>query len=154
MPKRRVLKWDGSATPGTNARRRLPELVRSYYEEGRKAASGDPKPETLHAFRLQTKRLRYTLELFRSCYGPGLERWLSSLKGIQDHLGAISDCATTQEICGAALPAGAAERRGLDRYLEERAAREAAAFVRYWHREFDKEGEARRWEIYFKRKTR
>jgi CHAD domain-containing protein len=154
MAKGDAIKWDESASPGANARRRLPELVRSYYEEGRKAADGDAAPDTLHEFRLRTKRLRYTIELFRSCYGPGLERWLAGLGRIQNHLGAISDCATTGRTCLAVLPQDSLDHERLASYLDQRAAREAAAFRRYWRNEFDQPGEARRWEIYFKRRTR
>src|ERR1017187_9741219 len=116
MAKDNALTWDGSESPGANARRCLPGLVASYYQEGRKAAAGDASTETLHEFRLRTKRLRYTIELFRSCYGPGLRRCLDALGlryaihvartdcgpagrpcldalgRVQDHLGAISDC--------------------------------------------------------------
>jgi len=154
MLKRDTFEWDHMASPGSNARRRLPDLVRSYYEDGRKTASSDPAPEALHDFRLRTKRLRYTVELFRSCYGPGVERWLESLRQIQGHLGAISDCDTTRQICRAALPEASSDRKRLETYLDGQAAREAAAFHRYWRSEFDKPGEARRWETYFGRKTK
>jgi CHAD domain-containing protein len=151
MAKDDALKWDESASPGANARRCLPELVLSYYREGRKAAAGDAAPEALHEFRLRTKRLRYTLELFRVCYGPGLERCLDALGRIQDHLGAISDCAATERTCLAVLPQDSPDRDRLRSYLDRRAAREAAAFRRYWRDAFDQPGQARRWEIYFRR---
>lgn len=154
MAKDDALMWDGSGSPGGNARRCLPELVASYYEEGRRAAGGDASPETLHDFRLRTKRMRYTIELFRSCYGPGLRRCLDALGRIQDHLGAISDCATTGRTCLALLPQDSSDGARLGAYLEKRATREAAAFRRYWRGEFDRAGEARRWEIYFRRKTK
>ncbi|HXN49565.1 MAG TPA: CHAD domain-containing protein [Bryobacteraceae bacterium] len=154
MAKDDALRWDGSGSPGANARRCLPELVATYYQEGRKAAAGDASTETLHDFRLGTKRLRYTIEMFRSCYGPGLGRCLDALGRIQDHLGAISDCATTGRTCQALLPEDSPDGKRLGVYLERRAAREAAAFRRYWRSEFDRAGEARRWEIYFRRKTK
>lgn len=151
MAKDEALRWDESASPGANARRCLPELVLSYYREGRTATAGDAAPEALHEFRLRTKRLRYTIELFRSCYGPGLGRCLAALGRIQDHLGALSDCAATGRTCLAVLPRDSPDLGRLQSYLDKRAAREAAAFRRYWRNEFDKAGEARRWEIYFRR---
>ena len=154
MAKDDALTWEGSGSPGANARRCLPGLVASYYQEGRKAAAGDAATETLHEFRLRTKRLRYTIELFRSCYGPGLRRCLDALGRVQDHLGAISDCAATERTCRALLPQDSPDGARLDAYLERRAAREASAFRRYWRNEFDRAGEARRWEIYFRRKTK
>ena len=154
MSKNDALKWDESATAGANARRLLPELLRSYYQEGRQAACEETPEEALHEFRLRTKRVRYTVEMLRLCYGPGLERWLASLREIQDHLGAVSDCATTLQLGHAALAEGAPERERLESYLGQRAARETAAFRRYWRDVFDQPGEARRWETYFRRKTK
>ena len=147
-------KWDEKASPGENARSRIPKLVAAYYLEGRQAAEGQAPPEALHAFRLHTKKLRYTVELFRSCYGPGLQRWLAALSRIQDHLGAISDCATAARVCFAHLPEAAPERERLAAYLDRRIAREAASFRRYWRSEFDRPAESRRWEAYFRRKSR
>jgi CHAD domain-containing protein len=143
MAKDSALTWDESASPGANARRHLPDLVLSYYREGRKAAEDGAAADALHQFRLRTKRLRYTLELFRVCYGPGLQRCLAALGRIQEHLGAISDCATAGSLCPG--------QERLKAYLDKRAAREAAAFRRYWRNEFDQPGQARRWEIYFRR---
>jgi CHAD domain-containing protein len=146
--------WDGALSAGTNARRRLPELIRNYYEAGREVTGGAAAPEALHRFRLRTKRVRYTVELFRACYGPGLDGWLAGVREIQNHLGAVSDCATT---CGlvAAIPAeDSPGRERLALYLKRREAREAAAFRRYWQRTFDKPGEARRWVAYFGRKKK
>jgi len=154
MARQDAPKWEGSGSPGSNARRFLPGLVATYYQAGRKAAAAGASTEILHEFRLRTKRLRYTIELFRSCYGPGLRRCLEALGRIQDHLGAISDCATTGRTCQALLPEGSPDRRRLTAYLERRSAREAAAFRRYWQSEFDGAAEARRWEIYFRRKSK
>ena len=151
MAKKDKIKWDVSAGAGANARRRLPDLVRTYYEKGRQAACCEAASEALHAFRLRSKRLRYTVELFRSCYGPGLERWVAELKEIQDHLGAISDCATTAQLCRDALPKESLERKRLETYVDRRIARKLKAFQRYWRDEFDKPREARRWERYFGR---
>jgi CHAD domain-containing protein len=151
MAKDSALTWDGAGSPGVNARRCLPKLLATYYQDGRQAAAGDAEPEALHKFRLLTKRLRYTIELFRSCYGPGLRRCLEALGNIQDHLGAISDCATTGRTCQTLLPQDSPDAALLGSYLDKRVAREAAAFRRYWRSEFDRAGEARRWEIYFRR---
>jgi len=66
-----------------------------YFKSGRKTFGGDATPVELHAFRLQTKRFRYTLELFRPVYGPTLERMIRSLRRIQQLLGVVNDCQAT-----------------------------------------------------------
>jgi CHAD domain-containing protein len=154
MPKADTFAWDDALSTGANARHVLPDLVRTYYEAGRRVAAAAPEPNDLHRFRLRTKRLRYTVELFRICYGPGLERWLGTLRGIQNCLGAISDCITTRRLIAATLGGDSPGRQRLALFLDKRAARETSAFRRYWRTEFDKPGEARRWEAYFKRKTK
>jgi CHAD domain-containing protein len=151
MAKNGTFQWDDSASAGANARHSLPALVRAYYAQGRRLAGGDLSPEVLHEFRLGTKRLRYTVEMFRTCYGPGIERWLTALRQIQDHLGAINDCVTTRELVAAKLPPGAPERLRIERSLNARARREVAAFRHYWQATFDTPGEARRWTAYFSR---
>jgi CHAD domain-containing protein len=145
------IKWDDKASAASNARAHLPAMLLSYYEEGRALAGNALAADRLHQFRLATKRLRYTVELFRACYGPGLERWLAGMREIQDHLGAISDCASTRDLVLAKLPKESAERTRIERALAARARREAAAFRRYWRTAFDAPGESRRWAAYFGR---
>jgi CHAD domain-containing protein len=145
------VKWDDKASAAANARAHLPVLLLGYYEEGRSLTAGALSAERLHQFRLATKRLRYTVELFRTCYGPGLDRWLAALREIQDHLGAISDCASTRKLVAAKLPKDSAERARIERSLAARARREAAAFRRYWQTAFDAPGASRRWAAYFGR---
>jgi CHAD domain-containing protein len=49
--------------------------------------------EELHALRLASKRLRYTLELFIPILGPAANDCITELRSLQDRLGAISDAA-------------------------------------------------------------
>ncbi len=102
----------------------------------------------MHPFRLETKALRYTLELFRPCFGPGLEGFLLSLRRIQDSLGALNDYATTRDLIAARLPKHAPHREKMDRLLTARARRKSVEFRRYWRQTFDKPGEDRRWMNY------
>ena len=55
-------------------------------------------PEELHGFRLETKRFRYTLELFRPLYGPNLDRYLKALRELQGALGKVSDYQAIQRV--------------------------------------------------------
>ena len=72
--------WEGSKSVAWNAREKLPELARGFFETGRALAASHPSLQALHRFRLLTKRFRYTLELFRPCYGPVLDRRIEALK--------------------------------------------------------------------------
>ena len=146
------IKWDDKASAAANARAHLPALLLGYYEEGRALTSGALSADRLHQFRLATKHVRYTVELFRACYGPGLDRWLAGVREIQDYLGAISDCASTRELVMKKLPQESAERTRIERVLTARAQREATAFRRYWRTTFDAPGESRRWVAYYGRR--
>ena len=81
-----------------NARLVLPKMARKYFEAGRKAIEGKQPPEELHGFRLETKRFRYTLELFRPLYGPNLDRYLKALRELQGALGKVSDYQAIQRV--------------------------------------------------------
>lgn len=140
--------WDESMTATAAARARLPQMAQAYFKAGRKLADA---PASFHKFRLATKALRYTLELFRPCYGPALDRRLSALAAIQDSLGAISDCATTRELIAAKLPEDAPERIRMDSYLDAAARRKRLEFRRYWLRTFDQPGQERLWLNYLSR---
>ena len=151
MPKSNRIDWDDSATAGQNARLKLPALAQSFFEAGRRLANLNASEAALHRFRLRTKRLRYTLEFFRFCYGPGLERRLEVLREIQDCLGEISDCAVARELAAQTLAPRSAERQQADRFLRARARRKAAQFRRYWRVVVDVPGEERRWRNYLSR---
>jgi CHAD domain-containing protein len=145
------LRWDESLSAAQNARAALPELARSYFEEGRKLTARPPSSAALHRFRLDSKALRYTLELFRPCYGAGLERRLAVLRKIQAYLGAINDYATTIELVAARLPPDAPERGGIEARLSSVAKRKSLEFRRYAQRLFHDPGEERRWRNYLSR---
>ena len=148
------LKWDESLNAAGNARVILPRMAVAYFENGRKLAQDPPSASELHGFRLDTKALRYTLELFRPCYGPGLERRLAVLRKIQTYLGEINDYATTIQLVAARLPEDDAERPRIQRLLEARARRKTAEFRRYARQLFRDAGEERRWSAYLSRPRR
>jgi CHAD domain-containing protein len=141
-------RFDDSASAPACARALLPEMFKLFLAQGRKLAGHSPEAEAIHGFRLETKAFRYTLELFRPCYGPGLERHLEYLKEIQNHLGAISDYAATRKLITASLPEQSPERLKLERILTQRVRRKWAEFDRYWRLTFDTPAEERRWLNY------
>jgi Flp pilus assembly CpaE family ATPase len=95
---------------------------------------------------LDTKRLRYTLELFRPCYGPGLEARLQGLQRVQQLLGEVNDAVAT----AALLPMGARGRR----FLENRAVAKAREFRKHWAEAMDAPGQEDRWTAYLSRSAR
>jgi len=150
MAKKRLL-WDESASASANAGVRLPPMLESYFDQGRNLVGNSASAAAMHPFRLETKALRYTLELLRPCFGPGLEGLLLSLRRIQDCLGALNDYATTRGLIAARLPKRAPDREKLDRVLTARAKRKSSEFRRYWRQTFDRSGEDRRWMNYLSR---
>jgi CHAD domain-containing protein len=100
-----------NASPGEAARRLLPAMIEELFRAGREAARPDSSQQRMHGFRLEAKRVRYTLELFEPVYGRKAKRIVESLKGLQEKLGAINDCATTLEMIRRDRAAAAAVRR-------------------------------------------
>ena len=150
MAKKKPL-WDASASASSNAGARLPAMLEAYFDQGRKLVGRASSDSPMHPFRLETKALRYTLELFRPGFGPGLEGLLLRLRRIQDCLGALNDYATTRDLIAARLPKRAPDWEKLDQVLTARAKRKSVEFRRYWRQTFDKPGEERRWVNYISR---
>ncbi len=92
--------WKLGQSLEANLRRVLPALAEEFFDSGRAAISTRANYQTLHRFRLETKRLRYTLELFERFYGSDMSEGAEILKEFQDRLGAINDCATTIVLLG------------------------------------------------------
>ena len=118
-----------------NARRLLPAMMEDLFREGREAARPDSSQRKMHQFRLKTKRMRYTLELFAPVYGAKTKKIMESLKGLQEKLGAINDCATTLEMIRRDRAAAAAVRR--------LAGERETEFREHWKRHFGPREKAR-----------
>jgi len=135
------MKWNPSRDASDNARRKLPKLTQKYFHGGRQAA-GEDAAERLHRFRLQTKRFRYTLELFRPIYGPSLDRHLKSLRGIQDALGKINDYQTICELVE--------HDKQLMAQVQKAQRKKVKEFRQEW-KKFDSDGQLKRWKAYLTR---
>ena len=145
MAKKHRIPWDEAGTAGQNARAQLPSLAGQYYRAGRKLMASAATAEDLHALRLKTKRFRYTLELFRPCYGRALEQRLEQLREVQTLLGDVNDCTAALAVAGRSLPARSPELRKLKRYLHARAARLQTLFRKHWREKFDAPGQEDWW---------
>jgi len=139
--------WDRTKSAEENASRKLPALVGSYFRAGQALFAAKATARSLHKFRLETKRFRYTLELFQPCYGPGLEERLQLLRNIQDVLGEINDCATTHKLLEA-------QPAGFTKFLERRMALKTRQLRRCWQEAFDGAECERWWTNYLARFAR
>ena len=154
MSKLHPVAWDERAGAAVNARRELPRLAASYFAQVRALLAEAPSAAKLHRVRLLTKRLRYTLELFRPCYGPGLETRLASLHRIQQSLGEVNDSAAAGRLLSKSMSTASPQRARLLRFLEERAAIKAQEFRKDWAEVFDAPGQESWWTTYLARHAR
>jgi len=150
-PKPVKIRWDSSKTVARNASEKLPDLAGDFFAAGAAlAAAGQPALAALHRFRLLTKRFRYVLELFRPCYGPGLDTRIEMLQGLQQRLGEISDCGATEDLLRKRTDLLRADRSRLVRHLNELATARVFKFQRHWQAEFAP-GAVDRWTNYLAR---
>jgi len=154
MSKLRHIDWNERLDPGANARRQLPRLVADYFAVVRGLLKSNPAPLALHQARLASKRVRYTLELFRPCYGPGLEARLESLRQLQQVLGEVNDAAATRRLLGKASTAASPHHQLVARFLDARAKARAQEFRKEWTESFDAPGQMQWWVGYLERQGR
>jgi CHAD domain-containing protein len=84
----------------------LSSSVGRSYEQWRQALSGacnSLDPSDIHAFRIESKRLRYRIELARDLCDGGAEAVLAFLKELQDELGTWHDHTELAELAAKAL---------------------------------------------------
>jgi CHAD domain-containing protein len=140
--------------PGANARRHLSRLVADYFVAMRGWLKGDPEPSALHQARLASKRVRYTLELFRPCYGPGLEARLAALRRLQNVLGEVNDAAAAGRLLAKALTAESPHHQLVVKFLDARVEAKAREFHQEWTEVFDAPGQLQWWIGYLARHGR
>jgi CHAD domain-containing protein len=152
MGKSHKVEWDEKAATAANARAKLPPMVTRYFALVRELLAKDPSPPELHRLRLATKRLRYTLELFRPCYGPGLETRIEELRELQQLLGEVNDSAATKSLLAKAMRKSP-QRARVEKFLESRADKKAKEFRQHWTGVFDAAGRERWWTEYLERQA-
>jgi CHAD domain-containing protein len=138
--------WRPDLGVNENVARRLPKLAKKYFKSGHRALDKERDWKDVHSFRLETKKFRYTLELFRPQYGPGLEKRIDELKHIQTLLGDANDYVVT---AGLLEPVAGSEP------LRSRLAHKAETKVRelrsWWQENLGTDAVERRWILYFQR---
>lgn len=99
---------------------------------------GEAGTETLHALRIEFKRLRYLIAIFEPMLGERGATFINELRAIQDHLGALNDAAAAQRQLRGLLPEVAdGQPPVLENYLSELSTSEArlrATFPDVWKR--------------------
>jgi len=124
----RVSRAASKETAEEAARRLLPAMTEKLFRAGRGASQPNSTRLRMHRLRLQAKGVRYTLEIFDLVYGRKTKPMLEALKGLQEKLGAINDCATTLVMIRRDRDAVAAVRR--------LAGEREAEFREYWKKHF------------------
>jgi len=124
--------WQLEAPVPANAASVLPELALSFFERGDKAARADASDEKLHAFRLNAKEFRYTLEAFRTLYGPAMDRHIANVRRIQTVLGDLNDCRATAALLERYEAVAAFDVEQLRRFLDAERQRHRARFAELW----------------------
>ncbi len=139
--------WKPLESAQVNARRVLPQLLGDYFTAGRKLDRAS-RAKDMHAFRLKTKHLRYTLEAFVSLYGPGLKPRVDRLRPIQNALGELNDCEVLLSELKRRLSAP------VRAYVRQRSNEKHREFLRYWREDFDLPDEEKKWLQYLTRGAR
>lgn len=110
---------------------KLEPIVEEFFATGEKAASSDDGA-VLHALRIATKHLRYTIEILDP---KDADEWLAKLKKVQQQLGDMNDCFVAERFLRE-LPSRSPDARALPRLLHSEAHEHIAKFQATWHRHF------------------
>jgi CHAD domain-containing protein len=132
-----------SVEPRELAYQLLSGLVPRYWQAGEKAAAAHSSFSALHGFRLATKHLRYTMDLFAPAFGRGVSSRLALLKRVQTHLGEMNDISVTRKMkLISRVPA-------LDEWLAGKQHAERKKFQEAWALEYQRSRAGATWVRYF-----
>ncbi len=148
LPNRQTLgrwakKLDGRE-PSGDGPNPLPALAKAFLRQGRALAAGRRSPRRYHRFRVCTKRLRYTLELFRERLGAGADEPLATLQRLQDRLGALNDCLVACDRYAERSRSDSDLAQALER-VAGLAWRHEQGFLGAWNEAFGCKGRRRAW---------
>jgi CHAD domain-containing protein len=135
-------KWRAALLPvdsGESLPQNLPKLARKFLAHGEKAAQPKTSAETLHEFRIEGKKFRYTLELFAPVYGPAVKEWLEKLKAVQTALGDAHDARMVRDMAAEVEASSKVED-----WLKSRERKKTREFRVFWEGTFGKPTENQR----------
>lgn len=101
--KKHKTRWNDEAPVEEAVRKVLPRIAAKWFRAGEAAMNTGMSWEDMHDFRLLTKRFRYTLEIFRPCFGSSLEERIGLIRTLQTYLGEVNDCVTTEALLPSTL---------------------------------------------------
>lgn len=91
------------------------------YDAVIEAHAGDDTPdidaETLHALRIEFKRLRYAVTFFKDVLGNSVNEFIDEIKTMQDYLGRLNDVVVARERLQNLRKLSEGEKAARDRYL-------------------------------------
>jgi len=119
------------------ARERLDKRLKEFEQAFRQAETD--APEDLHQARIAAKKVRYTVEIFRSAYAAdAATNAVKSLKALQDSLGSLCDCIVFADLSKrlAEDPDADAQTRAsldlLEHHYQRRVSQKTINFRLYW----------------------
>lgn len=74
--------------------------------------------ETLHALRIEFKRLRYVVTFFESILGTSAEHFIEAIKDMQEYLGRLNDVTVARERLSRVAKLNDAQQAALNAYLD------------------------------------
>lgn len=110
---------------------KLEPIVEEFFDAGARAASSSDGT-LLHAFRVATKHLRYTIEILDP---EDADDWLDKLKTVQQELGDMNDCFVAERYLQA-LPSLSGKARPLPKRLNKEAHSYIEKFHATWQKHF------------------
>jgi len=119
-------------------------MLKDYLRRGARAARRSASPKQLHRFRIATKEIRYTLDIFAPLYGNAIGDLAEKLKKLQTDLGAIHDYTATGSLVEEAKSSGG--RKEILRELEKRRRKKTDRFLQDYRREFQNKDAVRQWK--------
>ncbi len=110
---------DANALIAYQVRHVVPQLIYARYERVRTyetVLDGAPV-STLHALRIDIKRLRYAVEFFVEVLGPEAKAVIEACKTMQDHLGDLNDAEVAIDRLTAFVTAHNAQFSGIPKFI-------------------------------------
>lgn len=109
----------GDGIQAYQVRHVAPRLIYEHYERVRAyEALLDSAPiATLHALRIDFKRLRYALEFFEEVLGPEVRLVIREIKTMQDHLGDLNDTSVAAQVLSDFITAQHNAHSGVPHFL-------------------------------------
>ncbi len=109
----------GDGIEAYQVRHVAPRLIYEHYERVRAyEALVDSAPiATLHALRIDFKRLRYAMEFFEEVLGPEVKLVIKEIKTMQDHLGDLNDTSVAAQVLDGFITAQRDTHSGVPQFL-------------------------------------